>query len=309
MKMYDVVIIGTGPAGYTAALYSARYRLDTLLVGMMPGGMISEAPDVCNFPSYDNINGMDLAMKMEEQVRSLDVEVVYDSVENVQGVNNDFTVKAGMGEYKARKVILATGQERRRLHLEREKELTGKGVSYCATCDAAFYRDKTVGVIGGGNAALAAALLLSRYADGVMIFYRREQFTRPEPIRILEVEQEVKIKTVFGVNIAKLLGQDRLRGVELDDGNTYDLDGLFVEIGSTPNSQLARNMGVDVTEEGYIAADTFRRTNIHGIYAAGDVIASPLKQAVTAAGQGAEAADSAYQDIQREKVTGAGKDE
>lgn len=309
MKMYDIIIIGTGPAGYTAALYSARYRLNTLLIGEMPGGMISEAPDVCNFPSYENISGMELAMKMETHVKSLNVEIVYDTVEETHGENNEFIVKAGQGEHKTKKVILATGQERRRLNLDREKELTGKGVSYCATCDAAFYQEKTVGVIGGGNAALAAALLLARYAEHVIVFYRKDKFFRPEPIRILEIEQEKKVETVFGVNVTELLGKDKLQGIELDNGETYDLNGLFIEIGSLPNSELGKQLGIDITGEGYIVTDDFRRTNIPGIYAAGDVINSPLKQAITAAGQGAEAADSAYQDIQREKTHRVVKDE
>ncbi len=300
--MYDTVIIGTGPAGYTAALYAARYRLDTLLIGEMPGGMISEAPDVCNFPSYPNISGMELAMKMEEHVKSFDVPVVYGRVESIHGKNNDFTVKTDGDEFSAKKIILATGQDRRRLDLPGEKELTGRGVSYCATCDAAFYNGKTVGIVGGGNAALAAALLLARYADKVYILYRKEKFFRPEPIRILEVEKEDKIETIFGVNVQELKGKELLEGVKLENGETLPLNGLFIEIGSTPNNELAKGMGVKLIDGGYIMVDEVGRTNIRGIYAAGDVIDSPLKQAITAAGQGAEAAGGLFEDIQRDKV-------
>ncbi len=300
--MYDTIIVGTGPAGYTAALYTARYRLKTLLIGEMPGGMIAEAPDVCNFPSYPNINGMDLAMKMEEHVKEFDVEVVYGRVESIQGKNNDFLVKTDDKEFKAKKVILATGQKRRRLNLPGEKKLTGRGVSYCATCDAAFYNEKTVGIVGGGNASLAAALLLARYADKVYILYRKEKFFRPEPIRILEVEKEDNIETKFEVNVVELIGDQVLEGVKLDNGEKIPLNGIFIEIGSTPNNELAKGLGVKLTEEGYIISEYMGKTNVRGIFAAGDVIDSTLKQAITAAGQGAEAAASLFEDIQRDKV-------
>ncbi len=300
--MYDVLVVGTGPAGYTAALYAARYKLDTMMIGEMPGGLISEAPDVCNFPSRKSISGMELANKMEEQVKELGVEVIYDKVEDIKGNDDDFTINALREEYKTKKVILATGQDRRRLGLDRESKLTGRGVSYCATCDAAFYNEKTVGVVGGGDAALASALLLVEYADKVYILYRKDSFFRPEPIRVEEVEQNDNIETIFNVNVDELLGEEKLTGVKLNNGETLELDGLFIEIGSIPNNVLAKNLGVKIVDNGYINTDEYRRTNIPGIYAAGDIIDSPLKQAITAAGQGAEAAASAYEDIQRQRV-------
>ncbi|MFO7793338.1 MAG: FAD-dependent oxidoreductase [Candidatus Saliniplasma sp.] len=300
--MYDVLIVGTGPAGYTAALYTSRYKLDTVIVGEMPGGLISEAPEVCNFPTRTSISGMELASKMEEQVKELGVEVIYDKVEDIQGSDNDFTISASRDEYKAKKVILATGQERRRLGLDREGELTGRGVSYCATCDAAFYNEKTVGVVGGGDAALASALLLVEYADKVYILYRKDDFFRPEPIRVEEVNQNEDIESVFNVNVEGLIGDEKLTGVKLDNDETLELDGLFIEIGSIPNNELAKTVGAKIVDNGYIKTDENRRTKIPGIYAAGDVIDSPLKQAITAAGQGAEAASSAYEDLKRQKV-------
>ncbi|MFW5945467.1 MAG: NAD(P)/FAD-dependent oxidoreductase [Candidatus Natronoplasma sp.] len=300
--MYDVLIVGTGPAGYTAAIYSARYNLDTIQIGEMPGGLISEAPEVCNYPGFESISGMELSNKMEDQVKDLGVEVVYDEVTAIQGEDLDFQVKAKREEYKAKKIILATGQERRRLGLDRENEFKGKGVSYCATCDAAFYEDKIVGVVGGGDAALASALLLSDHADKVYILYRRDDFFRPEPIRIKEIEQRENIEAVFEVNVESLIGDDRLEAVELDNSETIDMDGLFIEIGSIPNSDLAEDLGMDLTKDGHIQTDEERRTDITGIYAAGDVIDSPLKQAITAAGQGAEAASIVYEELKKEEV-------
>ncbi len=300
--MNDVLIVGTGPAGYTAAIYSARYNLQTTQIGEMPGGLISEAPEVCNYPGFKRVSGMELSNKMEEQVKDLDVEVVYDEVTAIEGEDLDFEVEAKRDNYRAKKIILATGQERRRLGLEREDEFKGKGVSYCATCDAAFYDDKIVGVVGGGDAALASSLLLSDHAKKVYILYRRDEFFRPEPIRIKEIEQKDNIEPVFEVNVERLIGDEKLEAVELDNSEKMEMDGLFIEIGSTPNSDLAKNLDIDMTENGYIKTDEERRTNIPGVYAAGDVIDSPLKQAITAAGQGAEAASTAYEELQKEKI-------
>jgi len=300
--MYDVLIIGTGPAGYTAAIYSARYNLNCIQIGEMPGGLISEAPDVCNYPGFKSISGMELANKMEEQVKELGVEIVYDEVTAIHGKDSDFKVETRRSEYRTKKIILATGQERRRLGLERENEFKGKGVSYCATCDAAFYDDKIVGVVGGGDAALASALLLSDHAEKVYILYRRDEFFRPEPIRIKEIEQRDKIEAVFEVNVDRLIGEEKLEAVELDNSEKMEMDGLFIEIGSIPNSDLAEEVGINLTKNSYIKTDEERKTNISGIYAAGDVIDSPLKQAITAAGQGAEAASTAYEELKKEEV-------
>jgi len=239
---------------------------------------------------------------MEDQVKDLGVEIVYDEVTNIKGSDMDFEIETRRGEYEAKKIILATGQERRRLGLERESEFKGKGISYCATCDAAFYEDKVVGVVGGGDAALASALLLSDHCEKVYIFYRRDEFFRPEPIRIKEIEQRENIEPVFEVNVESLIGEDRLEAVKLDDSQEMKVDGLFIEIGSIPNSGLAEDLDIELTENGYIKTDEERRTNVPGIYAAGDVIDSPLKQAITAAGQGSEAASTAYDELKEQEV-------
>ncbi len=300
--MYDVMIIGSGPAGYTAALYTARYKLKTIIVGEMPGGLIAEAHKVCNFPSYKDISGMELMNKVDEQVKDLGVEVAMDTVENIEGEDLDFKITASRDEYEAKKVIIATGTERRQLGLEREGKLTGRGVSYCATCDAAFYDGKTVGIVGGGNAALASALLLSEYAEKVYILYRREGFFRPEPIRVDEINQNDKIEPIFNVEVESLIGEEKLEAVELSNGETMRVDGLFIDIGATPNSELAEGIGVKTVNGGYIQTDRERRTNVPGICAAGDVIDSPLKQMVTAVGQAAEAAQAVYDELERQKL-------
>ncbi len=299
--MYDVIVIGTGPAGYTSALYSARYNMDVLQIGKKPGGLISEAPDVCNYPGFKDIRGMELANKMEKQVKELDVEVVYDEVVNIEGEDLSFKVEANRDSYRTKKIILATGQERRKLGLDREGELSGKGVSYCATCDAPLFRGKNVGVVGGGDAALASALLLAEHAEQVYIFYRQDEFFRPEPVRVEEVELEENIVPIFEVNVDELIGEEKLEAVKLDNDEIYEIDGLFIEIGSIPNSELAKQLGIETTENRYVKTDEERRTDVPGIYAAGDVIDSPLKQVVTAAGQGAEAASTAYEELQKQE--------
>ncbi len=304
MEEYDVLIVGTGPAGYTAGLYTGRYNLKTLVVGEMPGGMMSEAFEVCNFPSHKKISGMELMNRLGEQVKDLGVDVKLDTVHEIKRDDREFRIRCERGEYAAKKIVLATGTKRLKLGLPRESELTGRGVSYCATCDAAFYGEKLVGVVGGGDSALASALILSEYAEKVYIIYRREEFFRPEPIRIKEVENKDNIEFMFETEVISLNGVDKLRSIDIKQGSeekVIELDGLFIEIGSTPNSELAEDLGVS-TVDGYIKTDRERRTSVPGVYAAGDVIDSPLKQAITAAAQGAEAAATLYDDLKRDQL-------
>lgn len=302
MDRYDVVIIGMGPGGLTGSIYTARYNLKTLVLGEMPGGMLAEAYEVCNFPSYKKISGMELMDRMEKHARDLGVEVKMDTVTEIKGKDMEFTIQGGRGEYQTKKVMLTTGTERVRLGLPREEILGGRGISYCATCDAAFYKGKKVGVVGGGNSALSSSLLLSEYADMVYIIYRRDKFFRPEPVRINEVGQRENINTLFNTEVRELLGEERLEAVKLKgpgEESILELNGLFVELGATPRSILCKKLGVALDGKGYIVTDQERRTNVPGVYAAGDVIASPLKQGITAAGQGAEAAASVFEDLSR----------
>ncbi len=292
---YDLVIIGSGPAGLTAAIYAARYKLKTLVLGQLHGGIASEAWEICNFPTYGRVKGFELMMKMIKQVEDLGVEI---KNEEVVDVTKKLVVKTNKEEYKAKKIILATGTERRTLGIEKEKEFLGKGVSYCATCDGGFYKDKIAGVVGGSDAALTAALLLSRFTKKVFIFYRKDKFSKAEPAWIEEVNKEKKIEPVFNVNITELIGDKKLEKVKLDNGEEYALDGIFVEIGSTPNSKLAEKIGISM-KEGYILTDEKMRTNVKGIFACGDVRENPLKQIITACSDGAIAANSLYEEIQK----------
>ncbi len=298
MQAYDLIIIGAGPAGLNAAVYAARYRLKTLVLGEITGGAAAKAYEICNFLTYKKITGYDLAVKMKEQVANLGVEIKSEKVKNISR-NKLFEVKMHDKTYHAKKIILATGTEERKLNMDNESRLIGRGISYCATCDAAFFKDRRVGVAGGNDAALTAALLLSQHASHVYIIYRKDRFFRPEPMWIDLVEKNNKISSIFSSNITGLIGKDKLEAVMLDNKKELKLDGLFIEIGSTPRTELAKDIGIKL-ENNFIKTDREQKTNIKGVFAAGDVTNSTLKQIIAAAAEGAIAAKTAYNEITEE---------
>lgn len=298
MKTYDLIIIGAGPAGLNAAVYAARYKLKTLVLGEITGGAAAKAYEICNFLTYKKITGFDLAVKMKEQVADLGVETRPEKVKKISK-NKLFEVKTHDKTYHAKKIILATGTEERKLNMDNESRLIGRGISYCATCDAAFFKDRKVGVVGGNDAALTAALLLSQHASQVYIIYRKDHFFRPEPAWIDLVEKNNKISSIFSSNITRLIGKDKLEAVILDNKKELKLDGLFIEIGSTPRTELAKDIGIKL-ENNFIKTDTEQRTSIRGVFAAGDVTDSTLKQIIAAAAEGAVAAKTAYNEITEE---------
>ena len=290
---YDVIIIGSGPAGLSSAIYASRYRLKTLVIGALPGGLAATAPDVCNYPGFVQLTGMELMMKMINQVKELEVEI---KNENVTEIKTGFEVITNSGKYSAKKIIIATGSERKKLGIDQEKELTGRGISYCATCDAGFYNDKIAGVVGGSDAALTAALLLAKFAKKVYIFYRKDKFFRAEQVWVEKVEETKNIEVVFNSEVTKLNGDKKLESIETNSGKTFELDGLFISVGSRPNVELVGPLGVEV-DGLYIKTDKSQKTNVDGIYAAGDVTNNTFKQIVTACGEGAIAAHTAYDEI------------
>lgn len=297
---YDLIIIGTGPAGLSAGIYAGRYKLKTLIIGNLPGGTASEAHKVCNFPSYENITGFELMQKMINQVKNMEIKIKQEEVKKISGKNNNFKIETNKEKYECKKVIYSAGSKYKKLGLNREEELTGKGISYCATCDAGFYKDKVAGVVGGGDAALTAALLLSKFAKQVYIFYRKSNFCKAEKSWIHDIEKNKKIKPIFNSNVKKLIGNENLKSVELDNGEEIKLNGLFIEIGSTPRTRLAEELSVKLDCE-YIKTNKHQKTNIQGFFAAGDVTNNPLKQIITACGEGAIAGFEAYKEIEAEE--------
>lgn len=291
---YDLIIIGSGPAGLTAGLYAARYKLNTLVIGAVSGGMAAEAVKVCNFPSYEEISGWELMQKMENQVKKLGVEIKSEIAERVEKAGFGFLVETASGKYEAKNLILAMGKEKRKLGLKDEDRFLGKGVSYCATCDAAFYKDKQAGVIGGSDAALTAALLLSRFASKVFIIYRKGKFFRAFPAWVEEVKENKKIEVIFKTEVVKLEGNKFLERVELSNGRKLDVEGLFIETGAVPASRLAKELGVKIDKGGHIKVNRKQETNAEGVFACGDVTNNTLKQVITACGEGAVAAFGVY---------------
>ena len=300
MENYDLIIIGAGPAGLTAAVYAARYKINFLIIGKMSGGLMGEAYEICNFPSYNRVNGVELMKKMINHVNDLGVEIKSEEVLDIKKKGKEFEIKTNKEIYPAKKIIIATGSERRKLGINREKELTGKGISYCATCDAPFYKDKVVGVAGGSDAALTAALLLSKFTKKVYIIYRKNKFFRGDNIWIEEVKRNKKIESLFNSTITRLIGKDKLEEIEINGKKKLKLNGLFVEIGGMPNIELAKNIGVKIGKN-QIITDKQQKTNIKGFFAAGDVTDNPLKQIVTACGEGATAANSIYRELMKER--------
>ncbi len=294
-KKYDLIIVGSGPAGLTAGIYAARYNLDFLIIGKINGGAISEAYKVCNYPSQNNISGFELTQNIINHVKELGGEIKQEEV--IKVINeNGFFVQTNKEQYRTKKIILATGREKQELNIKGEKEFLGKGVSYCATCDAAFYKNKIVAVAGGGNAAITAALLLAEHAKKVYVIYRKDKFFRVDPIWLKQLEKEKKIKSIFNLNIIEIYGENSIKGIKLDNGDNLNVNGVFVEIGFKPDKKLSKNLNLK-TEEGYIIADNQQKTNEEGIFAAGDLTNNYLKQIITACSEGAIAATAVYEEL------------
>jgi len=297
-KRYDLIIIGTGPAGLTSAIYASRYKLNFIVLGKTLGGMTGKAHEIVNFPSYEKITGVELIQKIEKQAKSLGVEIKAEEVLEIK-TNNEFKIKTNKDIYQAKKIILATGTTKGKLNLANEDNLIGHGISYCATCDAGFFRNKTVGIYGGGNSALNAALLLSKFAKKVYIIYRRDKFSKGEPILTEQINKNKKISKIFNSEIIKLGGKDSLKEIVIIENGKkrgLNMDGLFVEIGNIPDDRLAKQLNLKLDGD-YIEVNKKQETNIKGVFAAGDITNNPLKQIITSCAEGAIAADSAYQEL------------
>ncbi len=294
----DVIIIGGGPAGYTAALYAARANLSPLVIeGFNWGGQLMITSDVENYPGYkDGIMGPEMMAEFRAQAGRFGTEFVTDDVTRIDFSERPFKVYVGDDEYRARTIIVATGATARQLGLESERALHGRGVTYCATCDGAFYREREVVVVGGGDSAMEEALFLTKFASKVTLVHRRDEF-RASQIMIdrarahekIEIMTPYVVDEVLGVEGGKLTGV-RLRNNETDETLEYATDGLFVAIGHDPTTKLFVDM-LDHDENGYlITKGKTTETNIPGVFAAGDVQDHIYRQAVTAAGSGCAAA-------------------
>lgn len=288
--MYDIIIIGAGPSGMSAALYALRANKKVLLLEKECfGGQIINASNIENYPALSNVSGYDFATNLYNQIKSLGVILKYEEVLEVTDKKEVITRK---DTYKGKNIIIATGLKKRKLNLENEDKLLGSGISYCATCDGNFYKNKNVGVVGGGNTALEDALYLSNIASKVYLIHRRDNF-RGEKKLISEVKEKNNIELILNSNITKIIGEDKLNSIEITDNRNnisrLEIDGLFIAIGNIPDNNRFKNI-IDLDENGYIIANTNLKTKTDNIYVAGDTRVKTLRQLVTATADGAIAA-------------------
>lgn len=294
----DLIIIGAGPTGYTAAIYAARYMLKCIVIADIPGGLMLYADIVDNFPGFPGIFGADLMDKLKEHVLSLNATIVQERATSIEKQDDSFYVSTKSKIYPARSIIMATGSERRKLGIKGEDEFLGSGVSYCATCDVPFFRNKITCVIGGSDSAAKEALVLSRVAKKVYVIYRKEKL-RAEPSIAEQVYSCHNVEVIHEANVIEIVGcEGMVSKVVLDNGNEIPMDGVFIDVGYEPCSEIVKNVGVEMDLENQIIVDKEMKTNIEGIFAAGDVTNSLLKQAITAAADGAKACWSAFRYIQ-----------
>lgn len=294
-NLYDVIIIGGGPAGYTAALYTVRSGFSTLVIEKMAaGGQMNETIQIDNFPGFDEgIDGFSLGMKMQSGAQRFGAETKYAQVLSVQLHGDVKTVETDDGIYMAKAVIIATGAGHKHLGLAREQELVGRGVGYCASCDGMFYRGKTVAVVGGGNSAAADALVLSRIAKKVHVIHRRDSL-RATKVYHEPLMRAENVQFHWNSAVSQLIADEKLSGAVLKDVTSgaesmLELDGLFISIGRDPATKLFAGQ-LELDEQGYIVAGESTETNVPGVFAVGDVRTKAVRQIVTAAADGAVAA-------------------
>lgn len=300
--IYDVVIIGGGPGGYTAALYASRAGLDTLVIEKFSvGGQMTLTDEIDNYPGFEEgIDGISLGFRMQQGAERFNAKTEYDEIVEVNLNGEIKQIKGAAGEYKAKTVIVATGANPRELGIEKEQELTGRGVHYCAHCDGRFYKDKTVAVIGGGNSAAADALYLAGLAEKVYLIHRRDEL-RATKIYHKPLFESDKIEFIADSAVDSLISEKRVQGIKIKNLRTEEVselacDGVFISIGRKPATQLFEGQ-LDIDEYGYIIADESTKTNIKGVFAAGDVRTKALRQIVTAVSDGATAAHFAEEYI------------
>ena len=296
--IFDLIIAGGGPAGYTAALYGARAGLLSLLLEKLaPGGQMGATDLVDNYPGFpEGVNGFDLGMKMKAGAERFGARTVSAEVTGLELAGEIKALHTPKGTYRARTVVLALGARPRELGLAHERELRGKGVSYCATCDGMFYRGKTVAVVGGGNTAVADALYLSRICERVYLIHRRDRLRAPQ-VQQANLERAGNVEFLWDSQVKELKHDARLTGLAVENrktGESRELGcaGVFIAVGQVPETGLLRGQ-IELDGAGYVLAGEDCRTNIPGVFAAGDMRAKPLRQIVTAAADGAAAAEGA----------------
>lgn len=303
--VYDVLIIGQGCAGYTAAIYAARYKLSTFLVGEVAGGLGITAAEVGNWPGDIEITGLDLMEKFHKHAASFEEVTIHNArVENIEKGQALFCLHLNDGtKVEGKTLIFAMGSNKRHLGVMGEMEFSGKGVTYCATCDAFFYRNKVVAVIGGGDSAVEGAAIAAQVASKVYLIHRRSEF-RAEPYWVERVKAKENVSFVLENEIVEVLGDQKVNGIKLkkpfEGSDTLAVDGVFIEVGADPATALAKEIGCETDQKGYLKVDSAMKTTVPGVFGAGDITngSNYFAQFTTAAGEGATAANSAFQYLQ-----------
>lgn len=296
--MYDLIIIGGSAAGLTAATYAIRRAMKTLVITAEIGGLMAKNSEIENWPGEIKINGVELANKMKTQSENFGAEIKIEMVKSITKKDGQFSVETASEVFQSKALLLAFGKSPRTLKVPGEEKFLGRGVSYCATCDAPLFRNKTVAVIGGGNSALDAAMLLSKIASKVYLIHRKPEF-RGEEYLVTKVKNTENIETIMSSFLKEIKGNEVVSNVVLNDDRSIDLDGVFIEIGYIVNDSLIEGI-VETDKLGQVIVNHNQETSVPGIYAAGDLTNMPFQQLVIAAGEGATAALSAYDYIQKQ---------
>lgn len=301
-ETYDVIVIGAASAGMPAAIYAKRFGLKTLVIGAEPGGLLNESHKVENWPGDIAVNGRELMQRFKAHVESLDIPLKTEWVKELKREGDAFIAVTDKAEYEGKSLILTMGSKHRHLNLPGETELAAKGVSYCPTCDAAFFKNVPVAVIGGGDGAASAANLLAEHASKVYVLVRKDHM-RAEPINKQKLERNEKIEILYETEAESFNGENGLESITLtkafNGSKELEAEGAFIMIGSDPQTKMAADLGVKLAENREIIIDGHSRTNVPFVYAAGDAVNRPFKQAITGAAEGVIAAFSAYEDIRK----------
>ncbi|MBQ9072836.1 MAG: thioredoxin-disulfide reductase [Bacilli bacterium] len=292
--MYDIIIIGAGPAGMTAAIYAKQARKNVLVLEKeVYGGQILKADKVKNYPGFEEISGFEYSTKLYNQIKSLDVDVKIEEVLQIKNNEKFKEIITNKNSYKTKSIIIATGAESRKLGLNNEDKLIGKGISYCATCDGMFFKNKEVAIYGGGNNAIDDALYLSNIASKVYVIYRRKDF-KFDSMNLDKLKEKNNVEFVLNSNIVNINGNEKLENISIKNNDTEEtielnIDGLFIAIGRIPVSSMCDNL-IDLNDKGYVISNETCKTNIEGIFVAGDIRTKEIRQLTTACSDGTVAA-------------------
>lgn len=296
---YDLIILGAGPAGLAASIYASYHKLNHLVIGDIVGGTATEAAHIKNWPGTEAISGLELMQKFQHHAENLGGKIIMAKIAGLAKKGDFFEVNTDGQAYQCKSLIVALGTRRKKMNIPGEEKLLGKGVSYCATCDSIFFKNKTVAVVGGGNSAAMAATLLAEHASKVFLIYRGVEL-KCQPASSDQLCKNPKITIIYNTNVLEVKGDKKVESLSLDkyfeNDKTLKVDGIFIEIGTMPSSDLLNALGVKLNEQGYVVVDQWGKTSVDGVYAAGDIISNTpgFNQIVTASADGATAVNAVY---------------